>query len=638
MATVIPATTQVTSGAETTPESKASQQSQLSFLLSLTIAAVFPIAIGIGTIALKGATAPVTVKQTIEHNDETSSADHQSHTVKRMDRKIGDELFRAGRFETALQYYRSLGSTDSLRLPHELSFRIALCQEGLGLWDEALGGFRAIASSTELAPLTAAATLGQARIWMRLKQPRNAVPLLRSLAERSHLPDGMALEVSYLLPLALTIELTAVPKSMVHEGVDPHNGLVPVADSIDWPMESMLEAIETESHHEEPSTGTDDTPHASSATAAETPAVLQMDADDEPSEAMITKALEDLIAGAPKHRLAGHAFFALGRLAQAEGNHAQAVKRYASLVGRTSSPLAIRAAYNAGISYYQLGDLIHACEQLAFVVHGAPDHELHTRSTILLGRLLLDRGESREAAFQLQRASDSRVPPEDQARASVYLGMAYLMQNKPREAAEALFADKPHFEDRSVRNAAAFLTAFARYRLLTGVQQEREVSFLFRSLVAIESDAEWLGPTGQLLIGKALSELGLTDRMIELYSCSLEHHMPANIASEMKFAIAEQWNTELKRKDAELLWQEISIDGEGIWQNKSRLRLAELVLLDGRADECIEACHALREADGIQRADIMKLMGRAYEHLGSDALAAQCYAGQMPQPEKNVTQ
>jgi len=456
------------------------------------------------------------------------------------------------------------------------------------------------------------------------------MPLLRSLALRSHLPDRIVQEVSFLVPLALTTEMTSTPEAAEHSGAGSRNDLVPVADSIEWPWEPMLEQIDPERNHDVPTPDTSESTHAPSIVEDETLTIARVEADDEPSRTMVARTLDSLIASAPKHQLAGHARFALGRLAQANGDHAQAVKHYSPLVGRTSSPLAVRAAYNSGVSYYQLGDLPRACEQLTFVVHGAPGHELHTRSTILLGRLLLDSGESREAAFQLQRVAGARIPPEDQARASVFLGMAHLMQDKPREAAEALFEDKPHFEDRSVRNAAAFLTALARYRILTGAPQEREASFLFRSLVAIESDAEWLGPTGQLLIGRALHELGLSDRMIDLYTRSLEHHVPTNIANEMKFAIAEQRQTEKTPEDARSLWLELSIDGEGVWQNKARLRLAELALAEGRANDCIEACRSLHHADGIRRTDLLKLLGRAYEHLGNDASAAQCYAGQLP--------
>jgi tetratricopeptide (TPR) repeat protein len=330
--------------------------------------------------------------------------------------------------------------------------------------------------------------------------------------------------------------------------------------------------------------------------------------------------------------LTRHARFAWGRLAQADGDHAQAVKQYLPLIGQSASPLAVRAAYNSGVSYYLLGDLPRACDQLHYVVHGAPGHELHTRTTILLGRMLMDRGDYREAAFQLQRASGARIPPADQAIASVYLGMAHLMQDKPREAAEALFEDKPHFEDRSVRNAAAFLTALARYRVLTGAQQEREAVFLYRSLVAIESDAEWLGSPGQLLIGQALREMGLGDRMVELYARSLEHQPPSNIANQMRFAIAEQRLAEKKPDDARLLWQEVSTSGEGPWRNKAQLRIAELALSDGEAAACVESCRALHRVDGIDQQNVLKLMGRAYEQLGQDALAIQCYSGRMPQP------
>ena len=89
--------------------------------------------------------------------------------------------FTGRRFEVALQHYQSYGSPDALRLPADLLYRVALCQEGLGLWSKSLENLQAVSSTTDNPLLKAAADFGQARIRLRLNEPRHAISLLRSI-------------------------------------------------------------------------------------------------------------------------------------------------------------------------------------------------------------------------------------------------------------------------------------------------------------------------------------------------------------------------------------------------------------------------------------------------------------------------
>jgi tetratricopeptide (TPR) repeat protein len=225
------------------------------------------------------------------------------------------------------------------------------------------------------------------------------------------------------------------------------------------------------------------------------------------------------------------------------------------------------------------------------------------------------------------------MPPQTQALASVYLGMAHLMRGNPRDATESLFADKPHLIDGPVKNASAFVTSLARFRLLNGTMQEREATFLYRALVAIEEDAEWLGPTGQLLIGQALLSLGLGDKMFEHYQKALDKNiLPVGIAHEMRFAMAENLLRERKPQDAELLLMDLSLNGEGAIQAKSRMRLAEIALNNNRPEDCLSACRDLFATTSPDKQALLRLAGRAYEQLGQNALAAECYRGRLPPP------
>ncbi len=705
------------------------------FQLALIVAVVLPIAWGIGASRIKRPTAvPVASAPAESESSNSKPAPHRPL----VDRSIGDARFRAGNFEAALSHYRSLGSDEILRLPKELLFRIAVCQEGLGLWDEALAGLRGVADGADHPHLAFAATLGQARIWLRLQQPDRAVPLLRSLALHPALPRKTRRELAFLGPLASAMSEThATEGHAKHAATDEHalagdhphhsqprhsslNDFHPVDDVLEWPLTTALDDLESPHHHQaDPHASTlaqHDAPTTLTAGIRCTPEVTEdsvpfkleerlvsatsnhsslgavleevahqcgmtLDWRDDsrerafarvadisvealpvcwlltalcdelhavwstqdstliiarPSEqasasrAMIGRTLVSLATLLPEQRLANHARFAVGRLARLDGQLEEATRHYGLLVGRSATPLAVRAAYNSAECYYRLGDLRRAGDQLEHIVHGAPGHNLHARATIWRGRFLLDRGEFQQAAFQLQRAANGRVSPEEQAYASVFLAMAHLMQSKPRAAADALFLEKPHFENGAVRNAAAFLNASARFHQQTGLQQQREASFIYRALVALESDCEWLGPTGQLLLGRALVELGVGERAITLYEQALTRHPPLTIAHEMKFVIAEQQWLDQQPEAAKKTWHELADAGEGVWKYQARLKLAQLALADGAWEDCLTTCRTLNEASGVLRKETLQLMGRAYEQSGNDHLAAQCYAGRLP--------
>ena len=721
------------------------------FQLGLIVAVVFPLAWGIGAARLKSSTTVPVAAAAVELNESETEKSKPTISQFRGDRNLGDELFLAGNFESALHHYRSLGSAEILRLPKELLFRIALCQEGLGLWDEALAGQRSVAAVDDQPLLSAAATLGQARIWLRLHQPDRAVPLLRSLALRPALAATIRRELAFLGPIALSLEMSDTRESNTaerhgvgegHAGNEQHaetarqslNDFNPVADVLTWPLMSVLDDIEilkhtTFSEHRPASSHDSDTPHADRAAASalkptnvtaatvhctpvcsedsvplqleerlvtaassgcslgamlevvaqqcgmtlewrddsrelafaheanitvdelpvcslltaicdalhvvwfskdSTLTIAQPDEGGQRLRTMTARTLVSLATLIPEHRLASHARFAAGRLWRVDGHFGEAARLYSSLVGPSITPLAMRAAFNAGECYYRMGDLRRAGDQLELIVHGAPGHELHTRAAIWRGRCLLDRGEFREAAFQFLRATGGRIPPEDQAYASVFLAMAHLMQDQPQAAANALFFEKGQFESPAVRNAAALLTAFTRFSQLAGEPQQREAAFLYRALVAIESDTEWLGPTGQLLVGRALREAGVGERAIPLYERELERNPPPAIAHEMKFAIAEQRQRDQQLLEAKAGWQELATSGAGVWKNKAQLKLAELSFREGAWDECLAACRTLHESAGVSRKETLQLMGRVYERLNKDRLAAECYAGRLP--------
>lgn len=697
-----------------------------AFPFLITAAAIFPMAMGIGFTFQSVTPPPARLSASVVPAVPVpNSIPPQPHRGSH-DRSHGDDLLRDARYEAALHLYRALGSDDSLRAAPELALRMGFCQEGLGLWDDALATYRSVAQTHD-ARLATAAILGQSRVWLRLNDFAAADPLLRSLVLRSG--DRRIVPAESIAEITLLYSIAVTEQTLLKSASRPSAGLTPVENHLEWSLTDALKwadekpssALQDEidapmlevtipevagaaddateqqdpiavDSQVDPSTrrlqvaarrksiadvltrisgecrlqldwsqstrdraehrvidvNIRDFPLAVVLTAlcreldlhwklqplSRTVTVLEpkLDADSAGDERDISAAL---LSGSidlfPDHRLTKSARFAVAQIAVAEDRFADAAELYSSLIGQTTSPMTIRAAFNAALAYYQTGDRLRTCQSLEVVVHGAPGHALHTAATMVYGRVLMERGEYREAAFQLKRAAGSRHGSDEQARAAVFLAMARLLDGRPYDAAESLFAHRLQFQDRSVRNAAALMTSLARWRTAHGDSKDRESAFLYRSLVAMESQSEWLGPAGQLLLGQAMHEVDLDDSMVELYTRALEQGVPSDFESQMKLSLADYWYAHDRADDAKLVWSTLYA-ADNRHSLPAGLRLAAVELDENRPLTCLELCRALQNREGIDRAHLLRLAGQAYELVDRPILAARCYAGNWPVP------
>ncbi len=151
-----------------------------------------------------------------------------------------DDLLRSGRYELALALYQPLCEGAAASLRDALQFRVALCLEGLGRWDQAIAAYRALASRSPMQAVAAAAQLGQARAWIRMRRPAEAKVLLGDLIVRSAQPvlrdQPYLVDARYLLGLALTVEALrpGKPGPLVDQAATHTATDWPVERSLDW--------------------------------------------------------------------------------------------------------------------------------------------------------------------------------------------------------------------------------------------------------------------------------------------------------------------------------------------------------------------------------------------------------------------
>lgn len=687
------------------------------FPFVIVATAVFPIALGFGFTLQTVPPAPGKLSAA-EQSPASIPNQIQPKPEKPLavpDRTQGDELLREGRYEAALHLYRSLGSENSLRVSPEIALRMALCQEGLGAWDDALATYRSVASSNH-SRCAAIAVLGQARLWMKLDEYQFAEPLLRSLILRCG--DGQAVPGSAKVDVAGLFSIAVAEQSMSDSTDTATAGLSPVNNLIDWSIDDALSMIAEKSAESADESLNSESGKGGTAVENETAGIglsdplfrpiqiklsqqsavsllqqvaeiggLQFDSSawpenrdsiqslecnvdslplcllvhvicreagvawqydvisktisivgngDHPPSVSLQResarlSLKSALEAFPKSRVRNSLKFALGQIAAAEGCFDEAGECYSSLVGRRVTPLSIRAAFNAALAFHKVGNLIRTSQALEPVVHGAPGDALCTPALILYGRVLMDLGDYREATFQLKRAAESRHLASDQARASVFLAMAQLLDEKPGDAGESLFAHRLQYQDRTVRNAAALMTSIARWRTSSAVSKNREAAFLYRSIVAVQSEAEWLGPSGQYLLGQAMQAASLDEQMEQLYVEALKHETPAIVEAQMKLALADYWYSRDRNAEARAAWFEL-YSGGGKNSIIAGLRLAELSLKEKQPELCLELCRSIQDRENAPRQDVLKLAGHAYEQAGFPFLAARCYAGEWPLP------
>ncbi len=150
-----------------------------------------------------------------------------------------DRLLRAGRFELALTLCRSFSDRAAAEMHDAFRYRLGLCLEGMGHWDEALTEYRKLASHAPSIRTAAVALLGQARVWMRMRRPAESKALLCDLLRRSSLPalrtQPFLADARYFLALASALEL------LPNEPPGPFSD-APVCPVIaDWSLDRALD-------------------------------------------------------------------------------------------------------------------------------------------------------------------------------------------------------------------------------------------------------------------------------------------------------------------------------------------------------------------------------------------------------------
>ncbi len=170
--------------------------------------------------------------QTPAHNPLPLPAPRAADDLER-----GDRLLRSGRYDLALTVFQAFGPNVAAPLRDQVQYRIALCLEGLGRWEEAVTAYRALLPQNPNRQVVVAAEVGLGRVWLRSGRPAEAVELmcrqrLRSALDAQVSPAALE-EARYVLALALAAEATPPPTGTALERLRE-------ATPTRWPIERAL--------------------------------------------------------------------------------------------------------------------------------------------------------------------------------------------------------------------------------------------------------------------------------------------------------------------------------------------------------------------------------------------------------------
>lgn len=149
----------------------------------------------------------------------------------------GDRLIRSGRYDLALPVFEAFGPNVAATLRDQVQYRLALCLEGLGRWEEAVTAYRALLPQNPNRQVVVAAEVGLGRVWLRSGRPAEAVELLcrqrlRAALDAKVCPAALE-EARYILGLALAAEATPPPSG-------PPLGRLREPTPTHWPIERTL--------------------------------------------------------------------------------------------------------------------------------------------------------------------------------------------------------------------------------------------------------------------------------------------------------------------------------------------------------------------------------------------------------------
>lgn len=306
------------------------------------------------------------------------------------------------------------------------------------------------------------------------------------------------------------------------------------------------------------------------------------------------------------------------------GRVREAQKEYLHVLETSpETPETPHAVYNLGLAELRLGALQSARSRFVDLVDRGARTKWADYGWWWAGRTHLDVGDPAAAKKAFQTACSGNTPEVTSAAA---LGMCAceLLEGNDDPARVALRGSRLVARDDHMALETAF-ESLLRYKA-TPTEGRRVI--LLADLSAT-GDARAIGPGGVYLAGRIYRELGMPEKTAAIYDAATDS-IRGPLAMRMTFDAAEWYDLIDRYEPARQRYLAVAaVDPKGLG-SKAELRLAGIALRLGNADECLRRCRAVLDRPGVERGEVLSLMGRGYEQQRNYRLAAECFAGRVP--------
>lgn len=327
----------------------------------------------------------------------------------------------------------------------------------------------------------------------------------------------------------------------------------------------------------------------------------------------------------PAHPLELAARVWCANLLAQEGRTGEARKAYQNAIDvGLSAPEVIHATYNVGLLELRAGSFAFARSRFADLIDRAPRTHWVDYAWWWLARAHLDTANFAEARRALATARTAATK-EVASAALLALATCELLDGKTAAASALLFDRRVAAREDHALLLAAYEALF-RYR---GAPTPSRKTAVLDALAACGNGLS-LGPAGAYLFGGFYRELDQPARAAALYDATSDAHR-GPLVVRMTYDAGEWYALSGDAGAArQRLLAVTALDPKGLGP-RAELLLADLELRAGRAAECVSRCRALVKREGVPRAEVLALMGKAYEVQKNYRAAAECYGGKVPQ-------
>lgn len=340
--------------------------------------------------------------------------------------------------------------------------------------------------------------------------------------------------------------------------------------------------------------------------------------------ALVVRSFQRAIAGAPEHPLILSARIYLGNYEFLAGHTREAAKEYQLVLDTAQEASQVpHALYNIGLAELRLNELPAARSRFVSLADRAPRTRWADYGWWWVGRTHLDSGDESAAKKAFRSALSGRTR-EVTSAAAIGTCACDVLEGNDESAKKVLGEFRIDSREMHADLAKMFESLF-RYRS-TPTKGRREILL---DTLHHTSNARGLGPCGLFLAGQVYRTLDLPERTAALYDAATETTR-GPLAVRMTFDAA-QWYDLLDRfEPARQRYLAVAAaDAKGLG-SQAEFRLAGMAYRQRHADECIRRCRTLLDRPGMDRAEVLGLMGRAYELQRNYRLAADCFAGRVP--------